>query len=190
MLYPVILASRHGRISKMQGKIVIEKKKVGAIRFGIGNNGVIDPRSNRWTFENTGIIHCGGEVSFNAGTCIVNHGQLTIGEDSAFNGNVALICYERITIGNHVFCSWDCEIMDTDFHQIFSEENRVQLNPNSPTIIGDNVWIGTKVLVLKGSVIPDGAIIAATSVVTKQLNQSNSIYVDNERVKDSAFWTP
>lgn len=39
--------------------------------------------------------------------------------------------------------------MDTDFHKIKNEDG-VQINTNSPVLIGDHVWIGCRALILKG----------------------------------------
>jgi acetyltransferase-like isoleucine patch superfamily enzyme len=38
-----------------------------------------------------------------------------------------------------------------------------------PVAIGDNVWIGAKAIILKGVTIGDGAVVAAGSVVTKDV---------------------
>lgn len=57
--------------------------------------------------------------------------------------------------------------MDTDFHNIIQNNN---LNKETkPILIGDDVWIGSKVTILKGVSIGDGAVIASNSVVTKNV---------------------
>lgn len=42
-------------------------------------------------------------------------------------------------------------------------------------IIGDNVWIGNNVIILKGITIGDNAIIAAGSVVTKNVETGTTV---------------
>ena len=53
--------------------------------------------------------------------------------------------------------------MDTDFHHIFL--NGECVNDNADVVIGEHVWIGSHSLVLKGTVIPDGVVVAAGSVI-------------------------
>ncbi|WP_407725322.1 hypothetical protein [Ruminococcus sp. JL13D9] len=57
--------------------------------------------------------------------------------------------------------------------------------------IGDRVWIGTGVNILKGSVLPDGTIVGARSVVTKQFLRENTVVVGNPArvIKDNVRWT-
>lgn len=50
-----------------------------------------------------------------------------------------------------------------------------QDGPEVPICIGNDVWIGASVIVLKGVSIADGAIVAAGSVVTKSIG-TNEIW--------------
>ena len=49
--------------------------------------------------------------------------------------------------------------MDSDAHYLFGD------NHTKPVIIGDNVWIGTRVTILSGVKVGNGAVIAAGSLV-------------------------
>lgn len=42
--------------------------------------------------------------------------------------------------GNNSIISWDCLILDTDFHRIYKDGNMI--NENKPIEIGNHVWIG------------------------------------------------
>ena len=57
--------------------------------------------------------------------------------------------------------------------------------------IGDNVWIGTGVNILKGAVLPSGTIVGARSVVTRRFDKENCIIVGNPAkiVRDNIQWT-
>lgn len=58
-------------------------------------------------------------------------------------------------------------------------------NINSPTIIGNDVWIGTKAIIMSGITIGDGAIIAAGAVVTKNVKAYEIVGgVPAKRLKD------
>ena len=65
-------------------------------------------------------------------------------------------------------------IRDYDGHYI----EDVAYRTAKPVIIGDNVWIGYRAMILKGVTIGDNSVVAANSVVTKDV-PSNSIVAGN-----------
>jgi acetyltransferase-like isoleucine patch superfamily enzyme len=109
-------------------------------------------------------------------------GYLEIGDDSVLVGPV-FMCAERICIGKRVVISYHVTIADADFHPIDPEErikDAIASSPNgdsrerppflsSPILIGNDVSIGIGALILKGVHIGDGAVIAAGSVVTRDV---------------------
>ena len=86
-----------------------------------------------------------------------------------------------ITIGNDVNIGGDCLVMDSDTHPIdyvkrrrgylktAAKEEQAELNPTAPIVIEDDVWIGARCQVLKGVTIGTRSVIAAGSVVTKDI---------------------
>ena len=56
--------------------------------------------------------------------------------------------------------------------------------------IGDHVWIGKGVLILKNSKIPSGCVVGANSVVAKAFETPNSVIVGNpaRKVKEGIHW--
>ena len=54
--------------------------------------------------------------------------------------------------------AWDCNILDRDYHGTDGVEKK------APVYIGNRVWIGCRVIILKGVTVGDGAVIAAGSV--------------------------
>ena len=61
-------------------------------------------------------------------------------------------------------CGANTLITDTDWH-----EDDPRVGCNKPVVIGDNVWLGYAVKVLKGVRIGENSIIGACSVVTKDI---------------------
>jgi len=88
-----------------------------------------------------------------------------------------LYASKRITIGNHVGIGANSVIIDTDFHPVHAEvrDSADTANVGQKEIsIADNVWIGMNCLILKGVHIGRNSVVAAGSVVTKDI-PSNSI---------------
>jgi acetyltransferase-like isoleucine patch superfamily enzyme len=88
---------------------------------------------------------------------------LSIGEGSFVNHRSELIAHERVEIGRHCLFAWDVQVMDSDSHSVDG------LPHTAPVVIGDRVWIGCRATVLKGVTIGDGAVVAAGSVVTRDV---------------------
>ena len=66
----------------------------------------------------------------------------------------------------------NCVITDSDFHALWPAETR-HIEPaferDADVTIGSHVWIGMNSIILKGVSIGDGAIIAAGSVVVRDV---------------------
>ena len=86
---------------------------------------------------------------------------------------------DNITIGKNVLIGWDSCIMDSDMHTIINVLTKERLRRTSEVVIEDGVWIGTRSLILKGSKIPAGCIVGASSVVTKSFSTENAILAGN-----------
>lgn len=81
----------------------------------------------------------------------------------------------------------DVRIQDSDNHYVV--ENGKNKSNTQPIIIGNHVWIGKNVLILKGVHIGDGVIVAAGSVVIRDV-PPNSLLAGNPArvVKKDAMW--
>lgn len=104
--------------------------------------------------------------TFSAGACI----ELEQGVELS---GTSLACRStRIHIGHHTLIGPDCAIMDADFHALMPPETR-HIEPgierDAPVIIGPHVWIGLRSVVLKGVTIGEGAVVAAGSIVTRDI---------------------
>lgn len=99
-----------------------------------------------------------------------------------------IICKKRITIGHDCLISWNCLIMDTDWHCVIDKNNACILNYDKECIIGNHVWIGCNCTLLKGVNIPDNSVIAAGSTISKKLTTSNAIYTGTKRIKENINW--
>jgi acetyltransferase-like isoleucine patch superfamily enzyme len=89
--------------------------------------------------------------------------KIVIGDGAGISNSV-LSCYERIRIGRNTLIGAECLIIDSDFHGLPLGEGKE--TRSAPVEIGDNVFIGTRSIIVKGVRIGDGAVIGAGSVVT------------------------
>lgn len=94
-----------------------------------------------------------------------------IGQNSVVNGNCRMDTRGGIVIGNNVSISSDVIILTAD-HDMNSPDFSGR---NKPVIIDDYVWIGTRVMILPGVKIGKGAVIAAGSVVVKDVESYNVV---------------
>lgn len=69
-----------------------------------------------------------------------------------------------MVLGKNVRCGANTLIMDTDWH-----DDDPRIEPDEPIKIGNNVWLGVNVTVLKGIEIGDGTIVGAGSLVLSSL---------------------
>lgn len=94
-----------------------------------------------------------------------------IGQNSVVNGNCRMDTRGGIVIGNNVSISSDVIILTAD-HDMntadFSGRNR-------QVVIDDFVWIGTRAMILPGVKIGKGAVVAAGSVVVKDVESYNVV---------------
>jgi maltose O-acetyltransferase len=103
---------------------------------------------------------------------------IVIGEANAFSNNVSIVANQQITIGDRCLIGDLVSIYDCDFHEINPVSRNRSAGLTKPVIIGNNVWLGGRVIVLKGVAIGDNSVIAAASVVTKPI-PANSIAAGN-----------
>ncbi len=92
--------------------------------------------------------------------------MLSIG-DSFINREVKIICNRKMTIGDGCIIAMGTVIRDNDgaSHRLMSPG---YCNAK-PVRIGNHVWIGENCMVLKGVTIGDGAVVAASSVITRDV---------------------
>ena len=111
------------------------------------------------------------------------HGEINIGDYVLMSPGTNLRCAKKITIGKSTMIASDVTITDSDWHGIYDRTDYVA-SPKE-IVISENVWIGERALILKGSKIGKNSIIGAGSVVTGEI-PPNCVYAGNpaKHVKD------
>lgn len=123
-------------------------------------------------------------IYYGADIILFKNSKLILGS-GFFNSNIKIRCHEKIEIGENVAISHDVTIMDSDAHEGLWEG----YEKTKPIKIGNHVWIGTRVTILKGVTIGDNAIIAAGSVVTKDVPNNTIVAgVPAKVIKTNINW--
>lgn len=109
-------------------------------------------------------------------------GIIKIGNYTTIRASSRVFALNRIEIGDYVIISNNVTIYDNNNHPIeprdriemcksgfYSDLWQAKHSINVPILIEDNVWIGERACILKGTKIGRGAIIGMCSVVTKDV---------------------
>jgi acetyltransferase-like isoleucine patch superfamily enzyme len=117
---------------------------------------------------------------------LIAKGKLEIGDYFSMSEYSRIIAHDQIQIGHRVTIARFVSILDHDHHcEMKNGKMEMQGYDLVPIRIGNHVWIGDKVSILKGSEIGSNIIIAANSVVKGKL-EDNGIYAGApaKRIKD------
>ncbi|MEN9964950.1 MAG: hypothetical protein RL582_2045 [Bacteroidota bacterium] len=125
-----------------------------------------------------------------------NQGSWIAGDNIFINWGTQIRCDCRISMGSNILISYDCILFDTNTHSLDFLDRRKEIQqgyPNTskqfpedkirikkkPILIGDDVWIGTRSFVFKGSELGNGVIVGAGSVVSGLIAKDGSKVVGN-----------
>ena len=96
--------------------------------------------------------------------------KLVLGHDVYIGRNTNIAAYAPVTIGAWTMIAPYCHINSCNHGMARRDIPMCQQGlTSSPIVIGEDVWIGTHVVVLAGVTIHGGAIIGAGSVVTRDV---------------------
>jgi len=150
---------------------VLEVRENGNLTLGFGDSTTASfswsginfnmMRDSRLILKGKSIIGLNSAVSVDDGA------TLEIGHNTYIGAHAHIRIAQSLKIGDNVAISWKVTIMDSDFHHYEIDEKRQIMTKE--VVIGNNVWIGNNVIILKGVTIGDNAIIGAGSVVTKDV---------------------
>ena len=118
---------------------------------------------------------CGNNVSIHPNVYILNPENLEVGDNVSIHPMCYLEAFGEIYIGSDVSIAHSTSILSVN-HTWEDKDVPIKYNKieSKKVIIGDDVWIGCGVRILAGSKIGNRSILAAGTVVTKEVN-SNKI---------------
>lgn len=99
-----------------------------------------------------------------------SRGVVSIGGGTFFNDDCSIACLERVTIGEK--CLFGEGVKIYDHNHVFNREGVATIDAGfttAPVEIGDNVWIGSNSIVLKGVHIGSNSVIGAGCIVKEDV---------------------
>ena len=103
---------------------------------------------------------------------IAQDGELEIGDHCFFNTGCCITALESIRIGNN--CKFGNNLVIVDHDHNFKKEGNSEFI-SSKIVIGNNVWVGANVTILRGTTIGDDCVIGAGSVVKGNIEPKSKI---------------
>jgi acetyltransferase-like isoleucine patch superfamily enzyme len=105
--------------------------------------------------------------------------RIEIGDHVGISGG-SICAAQSVTIGACTMFGANVTVADTDFHPLTAENRRYSNDgvKSAPVVVGQNVFVGTGAMILKGVHIGDNSIIGAGSVVTRDI-PANTIAAGN-----------
>ena len=119
------------------------------------------------------LNHCGTNVNIEKGAQFSS--EISLGDNSGIGVNALVSSY--VTIGKDVMMGPDCIIL-TSNHGFERKDIPMWKQSSSeprPVVIGDDVWIGARVIILPGVHVGNGSVIGAGSVVTKDVEPGSIV---------------
>ena len=114
----------------------------------------------------------GKKVVFYPGVWISPPNKISIGNEVDLALNVLITTNGGVQIGDRTLIGYGTKILSSN-HAIPNKNERIfnSGHINKEIIIEDDVWIGANCLILSGVRIGEGAVVAAGSVVTKNVDK-------------------
>jgi len=155
------------------GTCSFKARNPGSIRLGNNVRLLADWRTNRVGLTGPVILHTLGE------------GVIEIGDNSG-GSSVVISSKSQVRIGKHVKLGGNVRIFDHDFHSLDSmvrrKGNDAEESNSLPVEIGDDVFVGTNAIILKGVKLRERCIVSAGAVVFRGDYPADSHLLGNPAV--------
>lgn len=146
---------------------LLDRLKTKALKNFI-NTPLVNRDSKRW-YKCLGVIGDNYRISSNI-TVVGSYANLELGQNAEINTGCFLLSKDKIKIGDNSTLAYQATIL-TSSNPNGPHNKLAKIYPKytAPVIIGDNTWIGARATILPGVIIGSYCVIAAGSVVTKDV---------------------
>ena len=100
-----------------------------------------------------------------------NNAILDLGDMAGMASHGKLICTHQITLKNYARIGSECQVIDTDFHQMIDTVTGELFEKSKPITIGSYNYVGRWTSILKGTITPDYCTIASNTLCNKDYTQ-------------------
>jgi len=157
------------KFTSLKGSIIIDAPlRIGMIGFG---------QPYEMTTSSCGIAELflegymtfKGHVAFSKDVFlyIKKNAHFEIGHLSTIATKSKIICTHKISLGSFVQCGSETQFIDTNFHSMINTQTGIRYPMSAPIDIADYVYIGSRVTIMKHTVIPSYFTIASHSLTNK-----------------------
>lgn len=165
---------KNALLSKVRFNIIGDENQIMIESGACLNNVVFYIRGSRHR------IHIGKNCRINGSATFWfedSDGHLEIGEGTTVEDAHFAVTepHSRIIVGKDCMLSSAIELRTGDSHSILDAKSGRRLNFARDICIGDHVWIGKHVIILKGVEIGDHSVVATGSIVTKSFGSQIAI---------------
>jgi len=172
--------------------IIRGKKNIninGNLKIGLFSTGFVHRNDST-------LLNIGGKLIINGNYQIGRGSRIDIGRnaimkikgDGFINANTLIVIMHSLLIGKNCFISWNCQFLDENFHKLCYDG--MKKDSVKGIEIGDHVWIGCNVKIYGETIIPNGCVIAADSVVKNIFLEENCLIAGSpaQIVKRNIHW--
>lgn len=165
-------------------EVIIESDNIhfGMIKIGLKYNCLywID-KTSHLDLRRGGRMLFKGPCSIGKGTHveIEPNGYLCFGKDSGINAGANIYSFYKVVIGDDCRIGFEVTIFDSDFHPMLDVISNTLTKTYSPVLLGNNCWIGSKVLIQKGTTLADNSVVSSGSVVCGKFKKKGCIIKGN-----------
>ena len=132
------------------------------------------------------VMHSNCSINFEPSRYVISNSKFFLNSRNVLKVGEDFSCLEMdcrlqengvsLHIGRDCMFSTEIRIYSTDGHAIYQlEEPSKAINRGGKVVIGDHVWIGRRVVLLKDACISDNSVVGFGSIVTKQFLEPNIV---------------
>jgi acetyltransferase-like isoleucine patch superfamily enzyme len=117
--------------------------------------------------------------------------KLIVNNNTGFNKDRLVIAgvSNEVNIGSNCIFAENVEVWASDTHSVLDTNSNKRINQDRPIFIGDRVWLGNRALIQKGVCIGNDVVIAAGSIVTKDIANNTLVAgVPAVPIKNNIKW--